>query len=207
MSYSQMAQLELMNALNNITSEAELKEFRDLAAAAGVTAREIWKVRDAMDHTSNAFKALIGYGQVWLTFGFAHTAQDFVKTAMQLENVEVAFKAIYGTSDMAQKKLEYVRQVSDELGLSFMDTAEGAKKLFAAAQGTPIEAEANMVFKAFSNMSAAMKLTGDETKAAAGRAHARRRQPVCTLHWRQHSGTGQDAAGWRRHAGAFPPVC
>lgn len=140
------------------------KEFRDLAAAAGVSAREIWKVRDAMDHTSSAFKALIGYGQVWLTFGFAHTAMDFVKTAMSLENVEVAFKAIYGTSDMAQKKLEYVRQVSDELGLSFMDTAEGAKKLFAAAQGTPIEAEANMVFKAFSNMSAAMKLSGDETK-------------------------------------------
>jgi lambda family phage tail tape measure protein len=140
------------------------KEFRDLAAAAGVTAREIWKVRDAMDHTSNAFKALIGYGQVWLTFGFAHTAQDFVKTAMTLENVEVAFKAIYGTSELAQKKLEFVRQVSDELGLSFLDTAEGAKKLFAAAQGTPIEAEANMVFKAFSNMSAAMKLTGDETK-------------------------------------------
>ena len=140
------------------------KEFHDLAQAAGVSAREIWKVRDAMDHTSNAFKALIGYGQVWLTFGFVHTAQDFVKTAMSLENVEVAFKAIYGTTDMAQKKLEYVRQVSDELGLSFMDTAEGAKKLFAAAQGTPIEAEANMVFRAFSNMSAAMKLTGDETK-------------------------------------------
>lgn len=32
MSYSQMAQLELMNALNSITSEAELKEFRDLVA-------------------------------------------------------------------------------------------------------------------------------------------------------------------------------
>jgi hypothetical protein len=32
MSYSQMAQLELMNALNSITSERELKEFRDLVA-------------------------------------------------------------------------------------------------------------------------------------------------------------------------------
>jgi lambda family phage tail tape measure protein len=65
---------------------------------------------------------------------------------------------------MAQAKLDYVRQVSEQLGLSFLDTAEGAKKLFAAAAGTPVEKEANMVFKAFSDMSAAMKLTGDETK-------------------------------------------
>ena len=32
MSYSYIAQLELMNALNNINSEAELNEFKDLVA-------------------------------------------------------------------------------------------------------------------------------------------------------------------------------
>ena len=32
MSYSQMAQLELLNALNNIKSEDELNEFKDLVA-------------------------------------------------------------------------------------------------------------------------------------------------------------------------------
>ena len=32
MSYSEMAQLELMNALNSISSEAELNEFKDLVA-------------------------------------------------------------------------------------------------------------------------------------------------------------------------------
>lgn len=32
MSYSEMAQLELMNALNSINSEAELNEFKDLVA-------------------------------------------------------------------------------------------------------------------------------------------------------------------------------
>ena len=166
------AQFEARNtARNAVNAFQELNgrlprpsEIRQIAQACGASAAQIRRMRDELDHSSNAFKALIGYAQVWLTFGFAHTAQDFVKTAMQLENVEVAFKAIYGTSDMAEKKLEYIKQVSNELGLSFMDTAEGAKKLFAAAQGTPVEKEANMVFKAFSNMSAAMKLTGDETK-------------------------------------------
>lgn len=32
MSYSQIAQLELMNALNSIQSESDLNEFRDLVA-------------------------------------------------------------------------------------------------------------------------------------------------------------------------------
>ena len=140
------------------------REIREIAAATGLAADQLRKMRDAIDNSSSAFKALIGYAQVWLTFGFAHTAIDFVKTAMALEIVKVAFQAIYGTADMAQAKLDYVRQVSEQLGLSFLDTAEGAKKLFAAAAGTPVEKEVNMVFKAFSDMSAAMKLTGDETK-------------------------------------------
>jgi len=32
MSYKEIAQLELMNALNSINSEADLKEFKDLLA-------------------------------------------------------------------------------------------------------------------------------------------------------------------------------
>lgn len=32
MSYTQLAQLELLNALNSISSESELNEFRDLIA-------------------------------------------------------------------------------------------------------------------------------------------------------------------------------
>ena len=32
MSYNQIAQMELMNAINSINSESELKEFRDLLA-------------------------------------------------------------------------------------------------------------------------------------------------------------------------------
>lgn len=46
MSYSEMAQLELMNALNNINSEAELNEFKDLVAL--YFARKAQKAIDAL---------------------------------------------------------------------------------------------------------------------------------------------------------------
>ena len=47
MSYRQMAQLELMNALNNIDSEEDLKEFKNLIAhffaqKAQVAIDELW---------------------------------------------------------------------------------------------------------------------------------------------------------------------
>ena len=46
MSYSYMAQLELINALNNIKSEAELNEFKDLVAH--YFAQKAQKAIDAM---------------------------------------------------------------------------------------------------------------------------------------------------------------
>ncbi|MBQ8052112.1 MAG: hypothetical protein IJ197_11180 [Bacteroidaceae bacterium] len=46
MSYQQLAQLELMNALNSINSEDELNEFRDLVAH--YFAQKAQKAIDAM---------------------------------------------------------------------------------------------------------------------------------------------------------------
>jgi hypothetical protein len=46
MSYSEMAHLEMMNALNNIQSEADLNEFRDLVAQ--FFARKAQKAIDAL---------------------------------------------------------------------------------------------------------------------------------------------------------------
>ena len=46
MSYREIAQLELMNALNSINSEAELNEFKDLVAH--FFAQKAQKARDAL---------------------------------------------------------------------------------------------------------------------------------------------------------------
>ena len=46
MSYSELAQLELMDALNNISTEADLNEFKDMAAL--FFAQKAQKAIDAM---------------------------------------------------------------------------------------------------------------------------------------------------------------
>lgn len=165
--YSQMVKLkEAMSSFQEVNGRLPrtVAEMRQLGQATGATLVQVRKLRDSLIQSSGFFNTIIESVKQKVFFGLGAGMVDSIRTAMRLENVEVAFTAIYGTAEMASKKLAYVRQVSDELGLSFMDTAEGAKKLFAAAQGTPVEREANMVFKAFSNMSSALKLTGDETK-------------------------------------------
>jgi len=165
--YSQMVKLkEAMSSFQEVNGRLPrtVAEMRQLGQATGATVAQVRSLRDELQKSSGFFNTIIESVKQKVFYGLIAGLGDSVRTAMRLENVEVAFTAIYGTAEMAGKKLEYVRQVSDELGLSFMDTAEGAKKLFAAAQGTPVEKDANMVFKAFSDMSAALKLTGDETK-------------------------------------------
>ena len=67
-----------------------------------------------------------------------------------------------GASRYEALNMSFVREISDKLGLSFVGTVEGAKKVFAAARGTEVEKDVKQVVKAFYTMSAALSLTSDE---------------------------------------------
>ena len=58
MSYSELAQLELMDALNNISTEAELNEFKDMVALffakkAQTAIDELWDKGEINENTIN----------------------------------------------------------------------------------------------------------------------------------------------------------
>lgn len=58
MSYSELAQLELMDALNNISTEAELNEFKDMVALffaqkAQKAIDELWDKGEIDENTIN----------------------------------------------------------------------------------------------------------------------------------------------------------
>jgi lambda family phage tail tape measure protein len=98
-------------------------------------------------------------------YGITELVKSSYQAAMKMDNLNLSFESIYGSSAKAGAQMDFVRKISDELGMSFIDTAEGAKKLFAAARGTEVEKDANQIFKAFSTMGTALKLTGDETNS------------------------------------------
>lgn len=95
-------------------------------------------------------------------YGLVDLGKSAINTSMQMEAVTTAFESIYGSADRAAEQLKFIRKVSDDLGLSFLDTAREAKKLFASAESAGLSEKANDIFLAFSNAGAALKLTSNE---------------------------------------------
>ena len=114
---------------------------------------------------AGAQSALAASGVVAGMYGAVELTKSAYQASLKMENLQLAFESVFGSASKATAQLDFVRQVSDKLGLSFLETAEGAKKMFAAARGTEVENDANQIFQAFSTMSAALKLTGDETNS------------------------------------------
>lgn len=112
--------------------------------------------------TAGIQSALGAMGVVGGMYGVVELGKSMAKAALQMDNIKIAFESIYGSASKAEVQLQFVRQVSDNLGLSFVTAAAGAKKLFAAIENTEYASSSNKVFQAFANAGAALKLTNDE---------------------------------------------
>lgn len=173
---------EAVEAIRKLNNENKLTK-KDYEAIANATKTSAQQVKEYIKQTEKAKKSSLGlfartfspsnvsaglqsaasaFGVVGGAYGIAELTKSAYQASMKMENLNLAFKSIYGSADIASQKLEFVRKTSDELGISFLVSAEGAKKMFAASKGTVLENDAEKIFKAFSTMGAALKLTGAE---------------------------------------------
>lgn len=163
-----------VNAFKQLNPEIKLTRqyYEQIARAAGVATSQVEKfiraqqgmnTRGLFSFFSSGFQqALAGAGVITGMYGVVELMKSMSKAALQMENIKLGFQSIYGSAEIAANKLEYVKKISNDLGLSFVNTAEGAKKMFAAAKGTEVEADVENIFYSFSTMGAALKLTGDQ---------------------------------------------
>lgn len=152
--------IEFAKSIN--ASDEVLRRFADTQERTKQGGRGVSGLLTPYSLTSGVQAAAGAVGVSFGMYGMVELTKSVFNATTALDSLQLSFKSIYGESAVAEQSLGFVRKVSDELGLSFIDTAQAAKALFASAKGTALENDAQMIFKSFSQMGVALKLTGEQ---------------------------------------------
>lgn len=102
-------------------------------------------------------------------FGIASVvafAAQFVEANTQLEKFTLSVTQIRGSSTLAGQELDYLRSVSERLGLSVRETSGAYISLLAATKGTALEGQQTRVI--FESVASAMSLLGRSSSETEG---------------------------------------
>lgn len=98
--------------------------------------------------------------------GFAgiQVARSIGQTALELDNLSKGFRFATGSAEKAAEELDYVKRVSEELGVEFISTAQQYAGLAAASRGTALEGQkARDVFYGITAAASAMGKSSADT--------------------------------------------
>lgn len=83
------------------------------------------------------------------------------------ERLNTSFEAIYGSAERAGQEMEWLRAVSETLGVEYQALAESYRGVAASSKGTILEgAETRKIFLSVTEAARALSLTGDDTSGA-----------------------------------------
>lgn len=97
-------------------------------------------------------------------WGVAALGKDFVQAAMDMDSMRKSMSAAVGGMEKGRKEINYLRETSLQMGLSFKDSTKDFKQLAAAAKGTALEGEGiRKVWRSLQNATVALQLSTAET--------------------------------------------
>lgn len=134
---------------NTTKSTADLNQgMKNTGKSAGMMA-EAWKMLSA---------AAIGVA-------LGAVVKESIQAALQMERLSKLFAAAAGDANLAGRELEYVRGVSNRLGLDLITTTDSYGKFLAAIRNTTLEGEkGRKVFESVSGAATALGMSADQTQ-------------------------------------------
>lgn len=134
-------------------------------SAARTIQRDLGEITSGVTNTKNAMSALKGaLAGIASATALVALAKASIDAALQMERLVKMFSAASGSSVVAAKELEYIRSVSNRLGLDLVTTSESYGKFLAAIRGTTLEGEkGRRVFESVSGAASALGLSAADT--------------------------------------------
>ena len=154
---------KLVTRMQRVSRE---RAFQQLASDANLSAMQMARLRASMGDTRGALSSL-GRAASAAKFAIAawgaavlYAGKACLDAQIQMQRLEQSYKAVFGAGAGAQ--LQAVYEQANRVGLKFVETAEAAKSLFAAGQGTSLAPQLNDIFKAVTNAGAALQLSTEQ---------------------------------------------
>ena len=133
-----------------------VKEFADsFKGGSGSTTRSVNRLEQAFTAFSTSVVAYSAYRAV----------KDILQVGITMDSLERSMKAATGSQDAARESLDFLRETSNRLGISFQDTVRPFMQLTASAKGTRLEGEGvRDAFLAVAEASAVLGLSASQTE-------------------------------------------
>tara|TARA_R110002020_G_scaffold175493_1_gene367396 strand:+ start:12257 stop:13795 length:1539 start_codon:yes stop_codon:yes gene_type:complete len=101
------------------------------------------------------------------TISLTKLVAESVKVAGAYDKIDNGLKTVFGSAEDANKEFEFLKNISEDLGLSLRSAATGFVQVSAAAKGTTLEGEGvKNLFIGVAEASTALGLSADESKGA-----------------------------------------
>ncbi len=144
------------SALNRIKAQ------RDVLTGVGNEAKASTLALNGMGAAIRRVQGLLFAGIAG--YGLASFSKEIVNTNLQWQQALYTMEAATGSAAKARQELEYVREVSERLGLELLNTSQAYSRLVAAAKETPeLGSSLRTIFEGVASATTALHLTRQET--------------------------------------------
>ncbi len=176
------AALKTLGVRSLANTEKEVQKVEAALRTVLATSRNPLEIRAATDAAQARIRALRGeveatqtaggglseiFGKLGPALAGVFTASKFVETIVATDSLKKGLTAVFGSAEAAGKEMEYIREVSNRLGLEVTGAGQAYLRLAAATKGTAIGGEqTRKVFEAVSRAMSTLGKSSDETKNA-----------------------------------------
>lgn len=142
-----------------------LGKVKELEVQAKATSASTDGVAKSLDDIGQKDAVIARAADAMKALATALVIDRFIEANVQFEKFERAFKSLQGSGADVGKEFEYIKNVSNTLGISLATAADSYIKLTAATKGTALEgAQTRTIFEATTRAASALSLSASDTE-------------------------------------------
>lgn len=180
LSVADQRSLALIKSQTSLTAASRSQEralisltdvLRSHAEQQRAVGNDLSRVKAASDGAASTMATLTrtvaGGAVAFAGFKIAEFAAESARAGLELNNLDIRLKTVFGSSQAAGKEFEFIRQTARRLSIDLQATGTAYSSLAASSKGTTLEGQATRdIFSAVAEAGGKLRLSSDQVQGA-----------------------------------------